>query len=187
MTILDILSSSAELLGLKTQQLKLITYKEENNLEINIDDEIINRLFSLSKLVVQELCSNYIPIVIEENILSVDKCIPLSRFKNLIRIQKVIKDDEIVKYKLINKKIVFESDDRYTVRYTVYPEICSIFDEVDFLSSTSPDVLVFGLCAYYSLTVGQFEEFNYFQEKYEERAKAIKNLKVFDMPKRRWQ
>ena len=69
----------------------------------------------------------------------------------------------------------------------MYPSINSLFDDVDFLHGLSPDALVFGLCAYYSLANGMFEEFEGFHDKYLGKAEAIKELKNFDMPVRRWE
>ena len=68
-----------------------------------------------------------------------------------------------------------------------YPEINSMFDEIDFLSNFSPDVIVFGLCSYYCLSSGMFEDFESFYDRYISKAESLKNLKIFELPARRWE
>jgi len=55
------------------------------------------------------------------------------------------------------------------------------------LSNVNIDVLVFGLCAYYSLSHGMFEEFTQFHNLYIERAENLKQLKIFSLPSRRFE
>ena len=62
-----------------------------------------------------------------------------------------------------------------------------MFEEIDFLSNFSEDVIVCGLCAYFSLAHGMFDEFKEFHEQYSEKAENMKELKSFNMPQRRWE
>ena len=62
-----------------------------------------------------------------------------------------------------------------------------MFEEIDYLQEFSPDVIVFGLCAYYALSHGLFADFEQFHEKYVEKAESLKGLKIFEMPARRWE
>ena len=94
---------------------------------------------------------------------------------------------EPVRHKILNRHIVFEQDGTYEVEYFTYPEIKSLFDDIDFLSDFSPETLIYGLCAYYSLSHGLFDEFNSFYERYKEKAESVKGLKMFTLPQRRWQ
>ena len=65
--------------------------------------------------------------------------------------------------------------------------ITSIFAKVDFVETVSPEVLVLGLCAYYSLSKGMFEDFKEYHDEYAARAGEIKELKIFSTPARRWE
>ena len=87
----------------------------------------------------------------------------------------------------MNRNIVFEKDGKYIVKYSSYPQINSLFEEIDFLSEFSPDVLVMAICAYYAVAHGMFKEFELYHEKYLNKAQAIKELKLFEMPLRRWE
>ena len=93
----------------------------------------------------------------------------------------------MVKFKIINRNIIFEYDGEYEVVYETYPTITSLFQEIDFLQEFSPDVFVFGLCSYYSLANGMFSEFEDFHEQYITKAESLRNLKNVQMPIRRWE
>ena len=59
--------------------------------------------------------------------------------------------------------------------------------QLDFLNNLSPDVLVLSLCAYYALAHGMFDEFEDLHDRYVEKAESLKELRVFDLPARRWE
>ena len=81
----------------------------------------------------------------------------------------------------------FEEDGTYTLVYSSYPAISSFFEDVDFLDECSLDVIVMGLCSYYTLAHGRFDEFEKFHNSYVQKAESLKGLKMFSMPQRRWQ
>lgn len=186
MKIIDILMSSCELLGLKSEQTTLASATLETESTVLENDEI-RSLFNLVKFSSQELCSHYVPILTTQDVTIENQKYHLSNLENYIRIQGVYKEDNQVNYKIINRYIVVDEDGTYTIKYFTYPEIESLFDEVDFLTNLSPDVLVFGLCSYYSLSHGMFQEFEMMHDKYVEQAESLKMLKVFDLPQRRWE
>ena len=107
--------------------------------------------------------------------------------ENFIRIQNIYKDGEMVKFKLINRNVTLEEDANYEVRYETYPTITTMFEEIDFLQNFSPDAIVLGLCSYYALAHGRFDEFQEFHEKYTSKAESLKSLRNFQIPSRRWQ
>lgn len=183
MKIIDVIKNSAELLGLSDAVSLIETSSDESVL---LSNEDINRLFNLSKFSIQELCSNYVPVETENEISTTEKTFPMSELANVIRVLEVRKNNNIVKHKIINRNLVFEEDGNYIVKYTFYPNVNSIFDEIDFLKNFSPDVIVFGLCAYFSLAKGMFEEFESFHDNYIERAESLKTLRVFSLPQRSW-
>ena len=187
MKIIDIIKDSATLLGLNQDRAVLEAMTSENEIEMLAENENVSSLFNLIKYSIRELCTNYVPVSTIVTIKSSDKKISLASLLNFIRIQNVFKNDQMVKFKILNRNIVLEEDGEYDVNYATYPEIESIFDEIDFLENFSPDVIVFGLCAYYSLAHGMFDEFEDLHEKYVEKAESLKNLKIFEIPCRRWE
>ena len=157
MKIIDVLIESAELLGLHYDipQLNEITLENENDVLTN--NENIASLFNLIKFSIRELCTNYVPVFSSITITTTDKTFPISELKNFIRIQNVYKNDELVKFKVLNRNLTLEEDGEYVITYATYPDIKTVFDEIDFLQDFSPDSIVFGLCSYYSLAHGMFE------------------------------
>ena len=187
MRIVDILIDAGNFLALndEIETLNNITPETESfTLETN---EKVARLFNLIKFSIRELCSNYAPMVASIKVQTNNKEFAINELENYIRIQNIKKDDELVKYKVINRKIVFNEDGEYEISYHTYPTITSLFDEIDYLNDLSPDVVVFGLCAYFSLAYGMFEEFENFHEEYVAKAESLKGLKCFNLPCRRWE
>ena len=186
MKVIEILKNSADLLGLSNESLLLTTLDETKEASL-LENAEISSLFNLFKFSTRELCTNYIPFCTSLEITTQELKFPLANFSNYIRIANVKRGEEFVSYKILNRNIVVETEGTYTVEYYTYPEISSLFEEIDFLANFSPDALVYGLCAYYSLAHGLFAEFESFHESYIERAQSLKELKSFTMPQRRWQ
>ena len=186
MKIIDILKDSVLLLSLATESGALENITEENEVEFLQSNEDINKMFNLIKFSIRELCTNYIPVSTNVKIVTTDKKYSLSSFENFIRVQNVFKDGEMVNFKIINRNIIFNEDGEYEVNYATYPKIESLFDDIDFLQEFSPDAIVFGFCAYYSIAHGMFEEFESFHDKCITKAETLKELKNFEMPVRRW-
>lgn len=187
MKIIDILKDSAQLLGL-TKEVGILESVTEDSIpeEIQTNENIVS-LFNLVNFSIRELCTNYVPVLDSVLIQSKNCTYPLNSLENFIRIQNVYKDDNLIKFKIINRNLVFEEDGVYQVCYKTYPKVDSLFTEIDFLQSLSPDVIVFGLCAYYSLANGLFNEFKEFHDKYLSQAESLKELKFFEIPSRRWE
>lgn len=185
MKVIEILMQGAILLNMQEISTLLQTADEENQEQL-LANQDIKTLFDLLKYSVQELCTNYVPLIDEKKITTNERQYPLSNFENYIRIQKVLKNGVLVKHKIINRNIVLAEDGEYEVVFERYPSIVSLFEDIDFLERFSPDVIVIGLCAYYSLSKGMFEDFEKFHEKYEEKAYSLRNVKIFNTPQRRW-
>lgn len=186
MKVIEIMAKSAMLLGLGEEHLLLESATSEMEEEL-LQKNNIASLFHLVKYAFQELCTNYIPVVECETLSSVNCKIEIKNLINFIRVQNVTQGVESVKYKIVNRNIIFEQDGEYSVEYLTYPNINSMFEEVDFLSNFSEDVIVNGLCAYFSLSHGMFDEFKDFHEMYIEKAENLKELKSFNLPQRRWE
>ena len=187
MKIIDVLKDSAELLGLKDEVNVLTETTLESESQVLQENPKVASLFNLIKLSIRELCSNYAPNLCTVEMQTEDLKIPLNELENCIRVQYVNSGDNMVKFKTINRNIVLEKDGSYMITYLMYPTINSLYDEVNFLQNLSPEVLVFGLCSYYSIANGMFDEFEKFHDNYLSKAEALKELKFFDMPARRWE
>ena len=135
----------------------------------------------------QELCTNYIPISTSVDVQITDNKYEISNLNNYIRVQSLYKNGLPINYKILNRNIVVEENGSYTIQYATYPEIASLFEEINYLSNFSPDVLVFALASYYTLSHGRFDEFEIFHNKYIEKAESLKELKSFTIPQRRWE
>ena len=187
MKIVDILIDSAYLLGLTDEVEILDGASVEAEAQILEDNKNIKSLFSLVKFSIRELCTNYAPMISSVKITTTNCSYAISDIENCIRVQNISKDGNMVKFKTINRNLIFDKDGEFVINYLTYPSIKSLFEEIDFLSELSPDVLVLGLCAYYALAHGMFDEFHDFHEKYISRAQSLKVLRGFQMPVRRWE
>ncbi len=186
MKIIDIMMQSAELLGLKNAYEIMKTSNEENESSA-LENEEIARLYNLIKFSLQELCTNYVPMVQQTEVTTIDKKFLITSLTNFIRVHNVFLNGSAVKYKIINRYLTMENDGTYLVEYYTYPSIESMFEDIDFLSNFSPDALIFSLCAYYCLAVGLFDEFNEFHDRYIDVAENLKNIRIFNLPQRRWE
>lgn len=186
MQIIDILSDGAQLLGLEEER-KILESTTEENQTVALENSNIKELFHLVKFSIQELCSNYVPVLNMQEIVVENLTFELKNLHNFIKLKKITLGEERAEYKVLNRTIHFKENGVYSVYYETYPNITSLFDEVDFLSNLSPDVIVFGLCSYYCLSKGLFEDFNLFHDKYLDRAQSLKDLKTFFLPTRRWE
>ena len=184
MQVIDIIKQATELLSLTDENEVLNTLTKEN--ESELDSQDVKRMFTIFKLMLNDFCTNYTPLCSTQNIKVEDNNFPIKDIVNFYKIKNIKNGNRIVNYKIVNKNIVINNGE-YVVNYYSLPNVNSFFDELDFLSSLSPEVLVFGLCAFYCLSVGLFDEFKIYNEKYKSRAEAIKNLKIFEMPQRKWQ
>jgi len=186
MKIIDIMRLSAEMIGFGEINKILQTTTEENETEV-LQNEEISKMLSLFELSVQELCTNYVSVYVEEEIEVVGNKFPLNQLTNFVRVVSVSYEGKTVKHKIINRNIIMEEDGKYTIKYCTYPTINSLFDEINFLSDFSPEVLVLGLCAYLAISLGMFKEFDVFHQQYIEKAESLKSLNIFELPLRRWE
>lgn len=185
MKVKDIIKNSALMLGL-TNSVEIIEDEQKTELE-KLKDETVGTLFRLCQFSVRELCTHYLPILKQVEITTSNKQYPLSSLDNFIKIKSIKLNEAVVDYKIVNRYITFEEDGSFIVEFYSYPTISSMDDTINFMDDYGLDVAVFGLCAYFCLTKGMFEDFDQFHEEYVERAKAIKELKNVNTPQRRWE
>ena len=186
MKILDVIIDGASLLNLTLDQAVLMSVTQENEKDVLRDNPNIASLFNLLKFSIRELCTNYVPLSTKRKVQVVNGKYPVAMLNNFIRVENVYKEGSPIKYKVVNRSILLDRSGEYEISYLTYPEICSMFDELDFAENLNSDVIVFGLCAYYCLSHGLFTDFEQFHERYIEKANSIKTLKIFEIPFRRW-
>ncbi len=186
MKVLDIIRQSAEILGLESL-VQLIDEEDVDIMSGTSDNEDFNKLFSLTRFALQELCTNYCPIRVQESFTTVNKKYALNNLFNYIRLLGVKKDGVSIDYKVYNREITMAEDGDYTVEYLAYVSTDSISDDLEFLARFSPDVLVFAVCSYYSVAHGMFEQFEDFHNRYIERAESLRELRGGSMPMRKWE
>ncbi len=186
MKIIDLLRQACDLLDMNEER-EVLDNILPDDVSIAMDNTEISRLYNLSKFSIQELCTNYIPMVVDCKVTIAEEKYPISNLNNCIHIQDIYKEGKSVNYKQINRNIVLSEMGEYIIEYLSYPDIKSLYDDIDFLDRFNPDILVFGLCAYYTLSKGMFDDFKQFYEKYIERAENLKELKIFSLPERRWE
>jgi len=186
MRVIDIIRQSAELLGL-VDLVKIIDEENEELLAGTLENSDLNKLFSLTKFAMQELCTNYCPILTKCEFATIDKKFALRELPNYIRLVGVKKDNVDCNYKIFNREITLDEDGRYVAEYMSYLVADNMFDELDFLSRFSPDVLVFAICAYYSVAHGMFDQFEEYHSRYIDRAESLRELRSGMMPMRKWE
>ena len=186
MKVVDILIEASEILQLNNAKLLLKTANLENETEI-LQNEEVESLFNLLKLSIRELCTNYAPVERIETFEITNNELKLADLINFIRIKSVKKGNSTVPYKILNRNLTVNENGKYEVSFYSYPEIETLFDEIDFLQKLNADVIVFGLCAYFCLSKGLFEDFHEMHDKYIERAECVKDLKIFTLPQRSWE
>ena len=187
MKIIDVISDSALFLGLTQEAEILKTVTEETEMQVLQEHENIAKLFNLIKYSIRELCTNYLPIIEKRKIKTKDKQYPISSLENFIRINHIYKDEQFARFKILNRNITMEEDGEYVINYSMYPTIISMMEDINFLENFSPDVIVFGLCAYFSLAHGMFDEFEEFHNKYVAKAESLKSVRCFELSCRRWE
>ena len=185
MRIIDIMKDVAVILGLNN------VYADIDAIDLDSDNivltEDLETLFNLCRVSIQEFCTNYAPVIDSIKISTTNKKYALNKIDNFLKLKKISLNGEDVKAKIRSRNIEVDKDGEYDVLYYTYPNIDSITDDIDFLSSFTPDVLISSACAYWSLSHGQYADFNKFHEDYLKKANAIKDLRVFNMPQRRWE
>lgn len=185
MKVIDIMCDSARLLGLG-EECDILTDPTKDETE-KLQNQTIGQMFELAKLSIRELCTNYAPVLATTKIETTNKIYPINKLTNCIRVEGVTQNENPVNYKIINRNINFEQDGDYVIEFSSYPSISSLDDDLTFLQEYGLDIAVFGLCAYYCLTKGLFEDFEKYYQTYQDKASALKDMKVFVMPQRRWQ
>jgi len=190
MTALELIKKGAILLNVK----EILEDENLNNVTLSNQEECLdnnfalNRFFEILKIMLDDIASEYVPIVKEQTFISTDKVIDFSNIENFLKVCSVSIDKVPVKYRISNKCIITNFDGVFNVKYMISPKVETLLDEVEvFDRGISVDLLVYGMLSLYCLAIGLTDEFEIYNNIYSEKLSAIKNLKVIDMPCRRWE
>ncbi len=188
MNSLEVIKKVARILKIpniyKNEDIDSIT--ETNETEILSSNEDLNLCFDLLKLQIKEIASNVCEIIKSIVLTPENNRISLNNIGNFLKIKKIVYDNQLVSFKIINNYIVLPIDKTVEIIYSEDVQPSSLLEDIDYFKGVSDDVLVYGLCSYYSLSSGLFEEYNNFHSLYEEKIKNCKNVKVFSLKLRDW-
>lgn len=185
MKVKEVLLEACSLLGLAEEEKTLQNAELEESTKLGNAE--IKKLYNLLQLTLRDLCTNYFSVTTVSTITSNEKIINLSALNNFVRLLEVSFSGKPILFKTINRKINLPFDGTFEVKYATYPTITSLENDLQDYNILNLDIVVFGLCAYYCLSVGRFDEFNRFHNQYQDRAESIKELKSFHLPNRRWE
>ncbi len=188
MNSLEVIKKVARILKIpniyKNEEIDSIT--DLNELEIISANEELNLCFDLLKLQIKEIASNVCEIIKSIVLTPENNKINLNDVGKFLKIKKIVYDNQLVSFKIINNFIVLPINQTVEIIYSEDVQPSSLLEDIDYFKGVSDDVLVYGLCSYYSLSSGLFEEYNNFHSLYEEKIKNCKNVKVFSLKLRNW-
>lgn len=184
MTVLDLIKKSAVILNI--DDLANSTVTPENETEVLQHNFTLNRLFELTKIMLNEITTYYAPITKRVIITSVDKKIELSACPNFLKIVGIRRDEVFVKYRIVDENIEVAEDGEFEIIYHQIPVVTSLLNEIQ-LEGVSEDILVDGLNAYYCLACGLYSDFSIYNGKYSQKLTKLRTLPLFSMPCRSWE
>lgn len=148
--------------------------------------ELLVRCFNL---VYSELASDYIPLVICENIVVLKGSFNLTLLDNkFYKIVKLVDKFGVdVKCEIFDD-VLYAKDGEYKIIYCYKPQFATLNSElVDFNGKITDRVFALGLCKEYCYICGQYNESQDYKTKFEDSLKACDKIKKnIVMPKRRW-
>ena len=188
MTVLDLIKKSAVILNIdEISNASLNTVTAENESTILENNVALKRLYELTKVMLNEIATYYMPIIKTVELNSTDKKISLTNCSNILRVVGVKKDDVFVKFYITDGSIVIKEDGHYSVIFAQTPVVSSLLNDANmFGENVSDDLLVDGLNSYYCLACGLFKEFSLYNEKYSKKLTKLRSLPIFNLPSRSW-
>ena len=153
------------------------------------EEKLIELLVRCFNLVYSELASDYIPLVVCENIAVLKGSFNLTGLDN--KFYKLIKlvDNFGLEVKCeIFDNVLYAKNGEYKIIYCYKPEFATLNSDLnDFNGKITNRVFALGLCKEYCYICGQYEESKDYKQKFEDSLISCeKNKKNIVMPKRRW-
>ncbi len=193
MKVCDIIQLADILLGANIEE-NLFTKKE---IDAELFDALksnkrLSTLVKCANLVVNELCTEYLPIIYTQKMTPSNDCIiGYDAFdKELYQIRS-IKDCQgaNVKYRYLPSGIeVYSTLFPLAVDYAVVPTKCEFFDSVTLgTTQLTERIIAYGVCAEYCLLSGMYEESQIWDKRYRDSLLCVVNKKSeLSIKNRRW-
>lgn len=156
MSIKEIIRISA----LLTDRTNVVAYLDKNTNNTDETLSLVQKLLSLTNLVINELASTYIPLVKSETVSARDNKVNYSDLSSSVLKIKSVSNTS-------GKELAFRTflhyvsvpEDRVIIEYEYVPEDYELNDTVDFDSKfVSARVIAYGVCAELAITESRFDE-----------------------------
>ncbi len=167
----------------------LIDQEPEN--ETAVPQEI-KLLTNLANLVLRQIVREYMPLFVEEELISNENCqIEYSKFKNSVNqvVGVGFKDHISSTFRVFPEYIkVGYPNEKYIVLYSYFPpELKNLTDNVVCPMGLSHEVIALGICAEYCLVNSLFDEADMWETKFANSlSNASRRLKERKLPSRGW-
>lgn len=154
MKVKDILKITARVL--QNDELSSYLGGESNSEETAKE---VDKLFACFKLVISELCEEFLPVTKVENFSSTDGVIPFSSFSLVpLEIKSVYQRDNEVDFS-VNPLQLKTVSGEVTVVYEYYPDILTLEDECPYAKTRISDrIIALGVAREYALLCGLYDE-----------------------------
>jgi len=161
---------------LSVEELKNLPELSNDEMTLNLKDLM---LYSLNE-VLADLCTNYFPLIIEEEVVLNDKCLYYDDLNKPIVRLYAVKDDELktLAYQKFADHIrIYTNLERVTIRYSIMPnQVLDLNQEIDDIHIDITEYLVaLGVATEFSLIRGKLNEATIFDQKYKD---AIESAKI---------
>lgn len=185
MTIKDIALSVATYLN-KTELTDYLSGKNQSpSTDTLLQTDVITRL---SNLVINELCTTYVPLKTKEEVICADKKFSVENLEKkalkIISVKDFLGKDVYFK---VNGETVTVGADKVTVEYSYLPDNIGLEEETGFdADEVSLSLLSFGVCAEYCLTEWRFDEAVMWRERYSDGLRKFISPKNTTVKGRSW-
>ncbi len=172
----DILKISA----LNLQNEEILAYLNGKTVDEETEKEV-DKLLSCYKLIISELCEEYLAVKKAETFSTTDGVINYGKFSKVpLEIKSCYEGEREVDFTVTPLHLKTESGS-VTVVYEYYPEIISLDDDCPYTGTRiSERIIAMGVCREYLLISGLFDEAVVFDERYQKALSIVlfpKNLK----------
>ncbi len=158
----------------------VIKTDEEKTLELMV------RCFNLAY---QEIATDYLPLVVCEDIEISDGSFDLTKLDNrFFKFVKLINKNSFEEKCEIYDDVLYAKNGTYKIIYCYIPSFAGLNSQLlDFNGKITDRILALGLCKEYCYICDRFNESTAFKTKFEDSLKAcFKTKKNIVLPKRRW-
>ena len=161
---------------LSVEELKNIPDLNDDEMTLKLKDLM---LYSLNE-VLSDLCTNFFPLIVEEEVALKDKCFYFEDLKKPIVRLYAVKDDELktLAYQKFADHIrIYSNLEKVTIRYSIMPsQVIDLNQEINDIHIDITEYLVaLGVATEFCLIRGKLSEATIFDQKYKD---AIESAKI---------